>query len=132
MKLSEKIGYKSGIANSSSTLGAIYSEIGDLEKAEENYLKALKITRELGDKKAVAMSIGNLGTVYDSAGKYDKALECHLEAVKIFEELNDKYGLSHSYSNLGIWGQARCCHFFINNLDIILLKKKTGDIIINP
>ena len=47
-----------------SNLGIIYQIRGDLDKAEEYQLKALKLKEERGCKDGMATGYGNLGTVY--------------------------------------------------------------------
>ena len=50
LKLSEKLNYKKGIANSFNNIGFVHSENGQVEKALEFYIHALKIQEEIGDK----------------------------------------------------------------------------------
>ena len=88
-----------------SNLGTVYSDTGDLEKAKEYFVWALKIQKEkLGANHVdVAMSYNNLGTVYSKTGYLEKAKEYHQLAVKIRPE---QLGANHvdvaaSYNDLG-------------------------------
>ena len=79
--------------------------MGNLHKAEEFYLKSLKIYENLfGENHSdVAMSYNNLGNLYDNKGNLSKAEEFYLKSLKIYENL---FGENHSdvaksYNNLG-------------------------------
>ena len=79
--------------------------MGNLPKAEEFYLKSLKIRQNLfGENHSnVATSYNNLGSLYDNMGNLPKAEEFYLKSLKIRQNL---FGENHSnvatsYNNLG-------------------------------
>ena len=52
------------MGDSYNTIGLIYQDQGNYEKALEYYLKSLKIAKELGDKRGIGDSYNNIGLVY--------------------------------------------------------------------
>ena len=64
--------------------------MGNLPKAEEYYLKSLKIRQNLfgEDHCDVAMSLHNLGCFYDNMGNLPKAEEFYLKSLKIRQTLS--------------------------------------------
>ena len=94
------------VACSYNSLGMVYTDTGDLEKAEEYYQLALEIQKEqLGPNHFdVAASYNNLGLVYQKTGDLEKAKEYHQLALEIREQ---QLGPNHvdvaaSYNNLGL------------------------------
>ncbi len=90
-----------------SNLGRIYDMRGELDKAEEMQLNALKLCEKLGSKDGMARAYGNLGNVHQRRGELDEAEEMQLKALKLNEELGSKHGIAIAYSDLGIIYQAR-------------------------
>ncbi|KAH9507040.1 Tetratricopeptide repeat protein 28 [Dermatophagoides farinae] len=84
------------------SLGHVYSAIGDLKNALSSHQQCLQIIRQLGgDPLAEAREIGNVGSVHLAAGAFEKAIECHLEHVKLAKLLGNKTEEARAYSNLG-------------------------------
>ncbi len=101
------------IAAMTNNLGFTAKASGDLDAAEDHFLKALEIMHsELGQKheKTAAVS-NNLGAVYLAAGYLDQAREMHMMALETRREL---FGENHPDT-----AQSH------NNLALALLK--TGD-----
>ncbi len=82
-------------------LGVVYKTRGDLDKAEEMYLKSLAIEEALGRKEGMASDYGNLGIVYQVRGDLDKAEEMYRKSLAIEEALGRKEGRANQYGNLG-------------------------------
>lgn len=83
-------------------VGFIYTGKGELLKAEEYYLKSLKVMAELNDKKGLAAATNNMGYIYKSQGNIPKALEYYHKSLKIYEECNELFGISNSFNNIAI------------------------------
>ena len=105
--------FESDLANSLNNLGVRYNVLGELEKALETKLEAVKLYRELARESPdifnphLASSLNNLGNSYDMLGEREKALKTKLEAVKLYrglaQEKSDAFNpnLAGSLSNLG-------------------------------
>ena len=84
------VGRKESMANAYGNLGLVYGERGDLDKAEEMYLKSLEIEEALGRKEGMASQYGNLGLVYQVRDDLDQAEEVFLKSLALFEKLGSK------------------------------------------
>ena len=94
------------VASSYNNIGVVYLELGDYDKAQEYYFRALAIDEKvLGlERPSTATSYNNIGVVYDKLGIYDKSLEYYFRALAIKEKV---FGLEHpyiamSYNNIGV------------------------------
>ena len=65
-----EIGDRRGESADYGNLGAVFQSLGNYDKAQEYYKKALVIKLEIGDRKGEAVVSGNLGTVFQSIGNY--------------------------------------------------------------
>lgn len=86
--------------------GVIYQDVkGDLPKAEECFLKALKLKEECFGEQTieVAVSCNNLGFIYQDLGDFAKAEDFYQKSLKIRMELfGDKDPqIAGLYNNLG-------------------------------
>ncbi len=85
LKLSKKINFKKGIANSYNTLGSNFEYISKLDSALFYYEKSLSIKEDIKDAIGIANSLNNIGIIYDEKGDYINALETYFKALKIYE-----------------------------------------------
>jgi tetratricopeptide (TPR) repeat protein len=88
-------------AASLGSMGVLYTEQGNFNKALYYNLKALKINEAIGDKYYIAANLGNIGLIYSNQGNYAKALEFYFKALKINEETGNKRFQSANLSNIG-------------------------------
>jgi serine phosphatase RsbU (regulator of sigma subunit) len=102
LELSNKIDFKSGLAQTSNCIGNIYGRQANDSRALEFYLKALKLYDELKNKKGIAICLGNIGVVYRDQMDYSKALDYYFKSLKINEEIKDKKGMGSNFNNIGI------------------------------
>ncbi|MFD2257906.1 tetratricopeptide repeat protein [Luteolibacter algae] len=94
------------VATMTNNLGFIAKAGGDLDSAEDFFLRALKILHsEVGEKHAQTASVSNnLGAVYLAAGYLDQAREMHMMALETRRSI---FGESHpdtaqSHNNLAL------------------------------
>ncbi|CAB4002006.1 Nephrocystin-3, partial [Paramuricea clavata] len=91
------------VATSYNNIGAVYHRMGELEKAKNYYIRAMKIRKkQLGSNHVnVATSYNNIGVVYGDMGELEKARNYHLRAMEIREKLKlntlSHVGLSAAY-----------------------------------
>jgi len=97
---------KKDFARTFNNFGCLYDNMGDFPKAEDFYLKSLRIRLDLFGKNhsCTATSYNNLGLLYDNMGNLAKAEKFHLKSLKIYMNL---FGEKHadtaiSYNNLGL------------------------------
>jgi two-component sensor histidine kinase len=100
--LSEKLGFKRGIALSYNNLGIINYYKAIYSVALSYHDRSLELMSEIGDRKGMAGSHNNKGAVYTQQGEYSLAIEEYLSSLQILEELGDKEGVGRSYNNIGL------------------------------
>jgi tetratricopeptide (TPR) repeat protein/energy-coupling factor transporter ATP-binding protein EcfA2 len=88
-------------------LGLIYQTKGELDKAEEMFLKIVEIHKRLGSQEGLANDYGNLGLIYRMRGELDKAEEMHKKSLEIAEKLGLQEIMASDYGNLGLIYQKR-------------------------
>lgn len=81
-ELSEKLGWKKGIASSCAELGINYAAKSEHAKAIHYNQKALELYKELDDENSVAAIFANNSLVYKAQGDYPKALDYAFKALQ--------------------------------------------------
>ena len=89
------------LAGVHNTLGFIYHQTGDKERAMQHYEKSIQLQPETASTLAAPYS--NLGALYDDAGDYNNALTCHKKAlhIELSSSAPDETHLAHYYNNIG-------------------------------
>ncbi len=96
---------KAGIYN---TLGAIYADSGDYQKAICNFKKLYSISKKMNDKSAMGDASLNLGFVYENLGDYDRALNFLKLALSFTKISGDKNNEGMVNNNLGYIYYLKC------------------------
>jgi len=97
----EKKTFKKALSLALNSLGIIFYNKGDYDKALNYYSRSLKIREEIRDKKGIAATLNNFGIVYQDQGDYAKAIEYYTLSLLKNEEINDKKGEANTLSNIG-------------------------------
>ncbi len=84
------------------TLGAVYSDLGESQKALENYHLSLDMFRKLGDKRSEATTLNDIGTVYLQLGEAKTALDYYNPALVIHRITKNRDGEAITLSNIGV------------------------------
>jgi len=82
-------------------IGAVYSSLGDLDKALENYGEALRIFEELEDYRGLGLCYAMIGAVRVSQREYETAESYFLSAIQFLEESGHRSDQAFVYINLG-------------------------------
>jgi tetratricopeptide (TPR) repeat protein len=83
------------------SLGEVYQDRGEHEKATGSYRAALSRMRETGSLEGQASVLNNLGIVHRRAGRLRKAEACCAEAAAINRQIGSVTGLALNLINLG-------------------------------
>jgi tetratricopeptide (TPR) repeat protein len=100
LKMSEKIGWKKGIAKAYNCLGANYWAKYDFIRAQDYYGTALKFAQEIDDKPQVEKDFHDIGMCYEAQNNYSKALEYYLKGSILSEAMGNKDGELGCFSNM--------------------------------
>ena len=93
------------MARAYGNLGTIHEMRGDLAKAEEMQLKALKLYEELGSKEGMAATYANLGLIHEDWGNMAPACDCWRRARDLYREM----GLTKQATEWEAWMRHRGC-----------------------
>ena len=131
LKLSEKLDFKKGKANTYHVLGKFYDKQEKDLEAVKNYTVGLKLFEEIGDERQVAFSYYYIGTLYSYQGDFPEALQNLYAGLKLFEKIGHKKGIGLCYSGIGIiYGNTDKHEEALKNHGIALkVWKETGDIL---
>ncbi|TES93006.1 MAG: tetratricopeptide repeat protein [Candidatus Cloacimonadota bacterium] len=83
------------------TLGGIFYNRGNYNKALKYYQKTLTISKALNDKKGIGTASNNIGLVYHNKGELDTTLKYYKRYLAISEEIGDKKGIGIASNNIG-------------------------------
>lgn len=99
-KLSEKLNYIKGLAESTYYRALIYTQRNDYFNAIDNYDKSRKYYLQISDTLGVAKVSNSIGLIEIKRGNYSVGLQNSLSAIDIFEKQNLFDELSTAYNNL--------------------------------
>jgi len=99
--LSEKLGWKKGVALANSDLAINYRMKFDNVIALEYAMKALKIFEEIKRENDVAAVMANIVSIYLAQGNYADALDYSFKALKIYERIDSGKHKSIVLENIG-------------------------------
>lgn len=83
-------------------MGLVFSNQGNLLKALDFYLDALKIDEKLKNNSGIARHLGNIGIVYYELKKFDRSLEYYFKALKLAEQTGYVQLQANTYGNIGL------------------------------
>lgn len=105
MRLKKKGEYSDEVANSLGDLGCTYQKTGQLGKAEDALIKALRIRKKLlGAHRETAIVLGNLGNLYSQKNLLPKAITYYKSALEMLamRDLSDHPEAAEYQEGLGI------------------------------
>ncbi|KAA3604635.1 MAG: hypothetical protein DWQ06_04115 [Calditrichaeota bacterium] len=88
------------------SLGRVYIEIKNYEKALEFTKAAYEIAKKQNDPKQTGSYLANLGVISFDLGKTNEALSYYLESLKIYRKINFPIGMAGTLDNLADYYQS--------------------------
>ncbi|MSR84794.1 MAG: tetratricopeptide repeat protein, partial [Candidatus Latescibacteria bacterium] len=88
-------------ATTLTSLGGVYSALGDKQQALAYYQQALPLFRQVGDPSGEAATLTNLGLVYSALGDQQQALAYYQQALPLFRQVGDRSGEATTLTNMG-------------------------------
>ena len=89
-------------ASTFNNIGYLHNMKNDLFKAEQYYLKSIKVMEELGDIKGLAAGYNNMGYVYKTQGNTSKAVDFYHKSLALYEKCGELYGIGNAFNNLAV------------------------------
>jgi tetratricopeptide (TPR) repeat protein len=84
------------------SLGLLYSNLGQYQKALEHLSKILEISQKTGDKQEEGSILNEIGSIYIRLGEFSKAIEYLAQALDISRQMSDQNKEAVRLGNLGI------------------------------
>ncbi len=100
--LFESINDVKGIAKCENLFGTIHGDLGDVQKAIENFESALAKTEMIKIYSELGMIEINLGIVSSIKGLFDEALVYFKRALINYEKVGDKKRMAEIHQNIGM------------------------------
>ena len=91
--------YEEALAQES--IGSIYSDLGEQQKALDSCNQALPLMRAVGDRAGEAATLDNIGRVYSDLGEKQKALDYYNRALPLERAVGDREGEAETLSTIG-------------------------------
>ncbi len=101
-KLSSKLNFKKGIAESLKLQGAASNSLGDFKTAESFFNQALTIYKEINYNPGIIVCYSNLGSMKLIQNSYPEALKLYQTSIRYAEKSNDFKNSAMAYGNMGI------------------------------
>ena len=89
-------------ASALNNIGYVFYNKGNIPKALDYYLQALKLREETGSKMGLAESLTNLGALYKNQGDANKAIEYYQKSLKLYKEAKNLEGQARLLGNIGV------------------------------
>jgi serine phosphatase RsbU (regulator of sigma subunit)/Tfp pilus assembly protein PilF len=90
------------LAEAHNNLGRSYYQIGEHNKALEEYFKALEINETLHDSIGISSTSNNIGLVYWNLKEFEEAVKFYRNSLQISEFLKDSNNIASALNNIGI------------------------------
>ncbi len=101
LTFAKQIKFLEGQAIALIILGFTYRELGDLPKALDSFLKALKIAEDNQFTSLIGGCNNGFGTIYFDLSEYPKAISYYRISKKIFESTNEQSSILRQTANIG-------------------------------
>src|SRR6476469_1016821 len=101
LKLYREAGDRRKEALTLNKIGAVYSDLGETQKALENYSQSLPLSRAAGDRSLEAITLNNIGQVYSNLGETQKALENYSQSLPLTRAVSNRSMEAITLSNIG-------------------------------
>jgi CHAT domain-containing protein/tetratricopeptide (TPR) repeat protein len=83
------------------SIGVVYNDLGEKQKALDYFNQALPLMRAVGDRAGEAMALNNIGVVYADLGEKQKALDYYNQSLPLMRAVGDRTDEATTLSNIG-------------------------------
>ena len=102
-----QLGSEEGRASVLNAFGVAYRDLGEMDRAAENYEQAAAIRRRIGDERGYATTLRNLANLHLIRGKSALAERYLEEALALLERLGDGPGVADLHNDFGVLAEER-------------------------
>jgi tetratricopeptide (TPR) repeat protein len=102
-----ELGSDQGRADVLNAFGVAYRNLGEMDRAAENYAQAAALRKKIGDERGYATSLRNLANIHTVRGEYGAAEKQLAEALAILRRLGDGPGTADLENELGVVAEQK-------------------------
>ncbi|MFY9822365.1 MAG: tetratricopeptide repeat protein, partial [Thermoanaerobaculia bacterium] len=102
-----QLGSEQGRADVLNAFGVAYRDLGEMERAAENYEQAATIRKRIGDQRGYATTLRNLANIHTVRGELAVAEKQLTEALDLAQRLGDQAGIADLYNDFGVLAEQR-------------------------
>ncbi|GAB1359365.1 hypothetical protein MASR1M31_11480 [Porphyromonadaceae bacterium] len=100
ISIAESINDQTVICNCLIAIGNVQKSLGEIQKCNESYDRALKLANNIEDKSLALKCYSNMARNYYEGGQYPRAIEFYDRLIRLAEELNDNSSLAAVFNSL--------------------------------
>jgi serine phosphatase RsbU (regulator of sigma subunit) len=129
LSLSEKLGYKAGLAYGLLNQSTYFYWKGEFKPSLRSGAEALSLMKKIGNKKGESSSYIIIGLDYIELGDYTKAVIATRKGIQLYEEINDWTGAGTGYNSLAniFFYQNKYKEALSYHFHALELRKQTND-----
>ncbi|GET37560.1 CHAT domain-containing tetratricopeptide repeat protein [Microseira wollei] len=101
LRLYRTLGEKGLEAFTLLSIGRVYSDLGEKQKALDYFNQSLPLWRAVGSKSGVAITLYSIGRVYEALGEKQKALDHYNQSLPLFRATGEKAGEAITLYSIG-------------------------------
>jgi len=129
LKLYREAGDRSGEASTLTSIGSVYSDLGEKQKALEYYSQSLPLRRAVRDRGGEATTLTSIGRVHSDLGEKQKALEYYSQSLALRRAVGDRRGEAATLNHIGnvyadLGEKQKALEYYSQSLP---LRRATGD-----
>ncbi len=102
-----ELGSDQGRADVLNAFGVAYRNLGELDRAVENYEKAAALRKRIGDERGYATTLRNMATINMMRGENTAAQGQLTTALALLQKLGDAPGIAETYNDFGALAEER-------------------------
>jgi CHAT domain-containing protein len=92
---------RSGQALATLNIAYAYTDLGDLQKAQDLFTQSLSLYEAEGDKRGEARVLTGMGTIHSFLGEKQAALDLHVKAKDLLRTIGDHAGEAVAFNSIG-------------------------------
>jgi tetratricopeptide (TPR) repeat protein len=100
LRLYQTVGDKQWEATTLNNIGAIYSDLGEKQKALDYFNQSLPLSRATGNQVGEVFTLNNIGLVYDNLGEKQRAIDNYNQSLLLVRVVGNKAGEAATLNNI--------------------------------
>ncbi len=100
LRLAQKLGDKSGMADAQHLIGTTYWQLGEFHKAASSFFDALRLREAIGDEQGLALSYEEIGNLYFRQQDFEWANYHYVQSLELHQKRQDSLGIIYALNHI--------------------------------